>query len=36
MEQNELLCNSVLKSKFEKVNIKTFYRYIGTTYPQIK
>ena len=36
MELIELQCNSVLKAKFENVDIKTFYQYTGPTYPQIK
>jgi len=36
MELTELQCNSALKLKFENVDSKTFYQYIGPTYPQIK
>jgi len=32
----ELHCSSVLKSKFQNVDIKTFYQYVGRTYPKIK
>jgi len=36
MELIQLQCNCVFKFKFENVDIRTFYQYIGPTYPIIK
>ena len=36
MELIELKYNSVLKDKFANVDTKTYYQYVGSTYPQLK